>query len=185
MIRFKYWMNNKEIKEFVQQVAVIKELKPATSPNIRLDDTHHNEVLVGHQWIEINKETNPTLGFKLVKLKDKFKACELGCGEIVSNQVIESKVCTTPVPHWRTKCTNCDCFVSPDGKEFIKGGHAIQAAYSKHFNALGVVRDRHKKAKEPNKVYTIQAGEITAYERTKPSKYITDSEGNIRLNPDA
>lgn len=179
-------MDKQKIKDFIAQHAEIKELKPVTNPGIRLDETHQNDVKVGDEWILINKDTNPTLGFKFVKLKENFKACELGCGDVVANQIVESKVCTTPVPHWRTKCTNCDCFVSPDGKGFIKGGHAIQAAYTKYFSEQGIKRDRHSK---PKKTQTVSSAndpvEIVSYERSKPSKYITDSSGNITLNPEA
>ena len=69
---------------------------------------------------------NPTLGFDLVKLKDKHSICQLGCGEVVTNQVIERRLATTPKKHWRTRCKNCDRYVGPDGQTFIKASHAVQ-----------------------------------------------------------
>lgn len=128
-------MDRAKIKQFVESVAEIKELKPTTSPDIRLDDTHQNDVRVGDDWVHINKDQNPTLGFKFVKYKDNYRACELGCGEIVNNQVIEKRLNTHPELHWRTRCNNCGCFVGPDGVELIKGGHQVQSAFIRYFRS--------------------------------------------------
>lgn len=131
-------MNKLELKELVQQVAEIQDLSPKKDPNIRLDD--HAEELVRHDntWIELNSKTNPTLGFKLVKLKEKHRLCELDCGDLVANQVVERRLAFTPEKHWRTRCQNCAKFVSPDGVGFIEGGHAVAAAYTRYFKGLPV-----------------------------------------------
>lgn len=129
-------MNNKQLKEFVQSVAEIKELTPKKDPSIRLDDNAEELVRVGDEWFEITAKSNPTLGFKFIKLKEQHRACELGCGDIVANQKIEKRLAFTPEKHWRTRCANCGCYVSPDGEGFIEGGHQIAAAYLRHFNSL-------------------------------------------------
>lgn len=169
-------MDKKKFVDFIESVAEVKHLKPATSPSIRLDDTHQNDVKVGDEWIHINKDINPTLGLKFIKLKDQHRLCELGCGDIVSNQVVEKRLSTHPEVHWRTRCKVCDCFVSPDGEGFIKGGHQIQAAYMRWFKGLPIT--------EQPKVDLEQKGDsqIKVYERSTPTKWITDAEGNIRFN---
>ena len=169
-------MDKKKFVDFIESVAEVKHLKPATSPTMRLDETHQNDVKVGDEWIHINKDSNPTLGLKFVKLKPQHRLCELGCGDIVSNQVVEKRLATHPKPHWRTRCTNCECFVSPDGEGFIKGGHQIQAAYMRYFKGLPIREESG----------TAQVGqtlddEIKRFERSAPSKWTTDSQGNIRL----
>ncbi|CAB4154445.1 hypothetical protein UFOVP647_2 [uncultured Caudovirales phage] len=126
-------MNQNEFKQRIKEIAEIKELKPATSPNIRLDETDENDVRIGNQWTTINKEVNPTLGFKLLKLKDQYRACDLGCGEVIANQVIERRLTFSPQKHWRTRCATCSRFVSPDGTGFINGGANIQNAYIKFY----------------------------------------------------
>ena len=128
-------MDKEKLKEFVLQVAEIKELKPVTTPTMRLDDTHQNDVRVGDEWVHINKDTNPTLGYKFVKLKDNYRACELDCGKIVNNQVIEKRLATHPELHWRTRCKNCGSFIGPDGESLIEGGHNIQAAFMNYFKS--------------------------------------------------
>ena len=129
-------MDKHELKQRIAEVAEIKELKPVTAPHLRLDETHVNDVKVGDSWTTITKEVNPTLGFKLLKLKDKFRACELGCGEVIANQVIEKRLTTHPEKHWRTRCATCGKFVSPDGQGFVTGGANIQNAYVKYFYEL-------------------------------------------------
>lgn len=178
MIRFKYGMDKQKFKDFLQEVAVIKELKPSTT-GVRLDENSGGEVRYGNEWIEVGRHENPTLGFKFVKTKDKMKACELGCGDVVANQVIESKICVTPKPHWRTRCVNCDCFVSPDGKGFIKGGIQIQNAYTRYFRGEAIDFD----APSGPEIKVTEEIEIRAYQRETESKYQVDDSGNIRLRP--
>jgi hypothetical protein len=126
-------MDKHELKQKIAQVAEIKELKPVTAAHIRLDETHVNDVKVGDSWTTITKDVNPTLGFKLLKLKEQFRACELGCGEVIANQVIEKRLVFTPEKHWRTRCATCGKFVSPDGTGFVSGGANIQGAYAKYY----------------------------------------------------
>ena len=127
----KYWMNNKQIREFVESVAEIKLLKPVKDSGFGEDETR---VVFKGEWIELNKEINPTLGFKFIKLKPVERDCQLGCGERVVDQRIEKRLAFTPVRHWRTRCTNCQNYVHPNGQELIRGGHQVQLAYLRFFN---------------------------------------------------
>lgn len=128
-------MDKNEFKKRLEEVAEIEILKPKKDPNIRLDDSAEDVVRVGDEWVELTSKVNPTLGFKFIKLKDNNQACELGCGKIVANQLIERRLCFSPKKHWRTRCSNCSCFVSPDGQSLVDGAHEIQRAYNRHFNA--------------------------------------------------
>lgn len=142
-------MDKQRLKEFLASVAEIKELKPKTSPTIRLDETDQNDVrLPNGEWIHINKETNPTLGYEFVKLKEQNRACELNCGNIVPNQVIERRLNYHPKKHWKTKCVTCGKFVKPDGVGFDLNGTASQQSYIKHF------AQKSRKQGEPAANYT-------------------------------
>jgi hypothetical protein len=124
-------MKNKDIKQFVESVAEIKELKPVIDGNFSEDET---VVFYNGEWIQLDKNVNPTLGYKFIKLKDRTKLCELNCGDIVNNQVIEKRVVITPEPHWITYCKTCQHYLHPNGKDFVKGSYAIQTIYMAYFN---------------------------------------------------
>ena len=167
-------MDKQEYQRKLSELAEIKKPKPKTTPGIRLDDTDQNDVRNGEEWILVNKQQNDTLPIELVKTKDIIRSCELGCGEIVTNQVVEKRMCWTPKAHWRTKCVNCGCFVSPDGLGFIEGGHAIQAAYMRYFNGL-------KQGPTVIEHPTRPDEEIRDYSEGRPSRWTTDANGNIVL----
>ena len=126
-------MDKKKFKKFVEEVAVIKERKPVKSPTIRLDNDAYDYVRHGDEWVEVTAQENPTLGFSLVKLKDRNALCELGCGKIVTNQIVEKRLCFTPEAHWRTRCANCARYMMPDGSGLIKDSHMVAAEFIKHF----------------------------------------------------
>ena len=123
-----------EIKEFIQQHAEIKVVKPASDPNIRIDADAEDLVIYDGELIKLTSKENPTLGFKFIKLKDKFGVCEMGCGEVVANQVIEQRMVFTPKKHWRTRCATCNKYKSPDGKSIINNSATIQREYVRYFN---------------------------------------------------
>ena len=122
-------MNKKEIRDFVQTVAEIKDLVPIKSPTIRLDDTHQNLVRQGDEWHHLDQTTNHTLGFTLVKLKDQLRSCDIGCGMIIANQVIERRLAFTPQKHWRTRCQTCGKYRAPDGESLLEGSHLVHNAF--------------------------------------------------------
>ena len=132
-------MKPEQLKELIKTVAEIKELKPAKSPkHNRLATETIIEIDEDGEEYEVVKEIteNPTLGFQLVKLKEVARECQLGCGDMVVNQVVEKRFCSTPEKHWRTRCQNCGCYVSPDGEGFIEGSHVLYNAYVRHFNSI-------------------------------------------------
>lgn len=132
-------MDQKLFRQRLEQLAVIRDKKPVkTASHNRLAketiveiDEDGNEV-----EIEVEIKENPTLGIEIVKIRDRTEVCDLGCGKIVTNQIVESRLVTFPERHWRTRCKNCECFVSPDGMSFIEGGHMVQDAFMKYFRQL-------------------------------------------------
>ncbi len=130
-------MDKNEFRRRLEQLAELRDRRPAKSPtHNRLVKETVTEIdeLTGEE-IEVEREitVNDTLGFDLVKIRDRVAVCELGCGDLVANQVIETKLVEYPKRHWRTRCKNCDCFVSPDGQGFIRGGTHIQGAFVQYF----------------------------------------------------
>lgn len=128
-------MEKNEFRKLVEQVAEIKDCKPSKSPNHRPAIEYITEVDEdGEEYqVPVEIKDNPTLGFKLIKVKDQHKSCELGCGKIVTNQVIEKRLVSTPTKHWRTRCRNCDMYVNPNADGFIRGSHKVQHEFIKHF----------------------------------------------------
>jgi hypothetical protein len=126
-------MDKNEFKKFLESVGEVEDLTPKKDPNIRLDDNVEDTVRYGNAWVELTSKINPTLGFKLKRLKPKEKLCELGCGDIIPNQVIERRCHFSPELHWRTKCLACNCYVSPDGEGFIDDPKGITVAYAAYF----------------------------------------------------
>jgi hypothetical protein len=168
-------MDQKLFKEFIQSVAVIKEQEPEIVVQAQQDlDLEDEEDAV--ESVEPNSEYNPTLGFKFISLKPQHRACELGCGNIVADQLLEKRFHIYPVKHWRTRCTTCDHYVGPEGKTFIKGGGASQAAYARYFRELLGQPVKNKKSVKP-----APDIEVTEYQESRPNKWITDSQGVIKL----
>jgi hypothetical protein len=130
-------MDKFKFRQRLEELAEIRDRKPGKSPThnrLARETVTEIDELTGEE-IEVEREVteNPTLGFDLVKVKDRAAVCELGCGDIVTNQLIERKLATYPHKHWRTRCATCDHYVSPDGLGFIRGGHSIQQAYIVYF----------------------------------------------------
>lgn len=124
-------MDNKLFKAKLLEVAEVRELKPARNSGERVNDEITSAVVDGEE-IVITQSYNPTLGLELVKLKQSARACELGCGSILTGQVIERRFCQTPSGHWRTRCANCGKYVHPNGEEFIEGAVKAGVIFYQH-----------------------------------------------------
>lgn len=125
-------MDNKKFEEQLNSLAELKPKKPVKNAGFRVDENSGGEVRWRDQVISVNEHENPTLNYQLVKVKHEPKLCDLGCGDIVINQVIEKRFCLTPQKHWRTKCNSCGLYLTPDGKGFANGQN-IAVAYRIHF----------------------------------------------------
>jgi hypothetical protein len=172
-------MDKQQFKDFIKSVAEIKDEKPtrtASSGRLPTEWVTETDPATGEEYqVErIIPLTNDTLGFTLVKIKPQSKLCELGCGDIVEDQVIERRFGETPKPHWKTRCKNCGCYVTPDGQGFVDNSHGIQQLYFQHF-AQGVVR----KIVQIKQMDT-QTSEIKEYHKEPNPKWTTDEQGVVR-----
>jgi hypothetical protein len=122
-----------EVKEFIEKHAEIKLLKPVSDPNIRVDPDNEETVIYNGELIRLSVDENPTLGFKFIKLKEKFDICKMGCGEVVANQIIERRLAFTPKKHWRIRCATCNKYQGPDGQSIISSSSGAQQAYIRYF----------------------------------------------------
>lgn len=126
-LRIKYEMKEEEFRARVAELAEIEDIKvPEVSYRSKKEEDELGDLFPPGE--------NPTLGFELKKLKPNAKLCELGCGEIVDNQIIQHKMYTFPVTHWRTKCMTCNCTLSPDKKGFLEDTKtSVQNAFVQYF----------------------------------------------------
>lgn len=122
-------MDPKCFKNRLEELAEIKPIKPAKTH----EPAELNQAVINGETVTLTNQFNPTLGFELLKVKTTSRLCELGCGCIVENQVIERRLCTQPEKHWRIRC-NCGNYVNPKGDGFVKGGSQIAAAFISYFN---------------------------------------------------
>lgn len=125
-------MDPNDFKQRLEELAVIKDTKPTGKPKM-IKEVHLDED--GEEYIVMvpEEQYNPTMPFKLEKVKTRTEACAMGCGKIVDNQVIEKRLALTPQRHWRTRCQSCGYYLHPTGEGFIEGGHLVAQEYIKFF----------------------------------------------------
>ena len=137
-------MDAKKLRQFVEQVAVVidgnevgpngclsgsKKKKPPKKITKIIENEFGEEEVIEEEEVEYNT----SLPFVLKELKPVVKLCEIGCGEIATNQIIQYKYYELPKPHWRTICRKCQKAVGPDG-ELVTGSVQIQNVFFKHLN---------------------------------------------------
>lgn len=173
-------MDKNKLKQLVEGVAEIKERRPLKGSNPRalsIEIVTEVDELTGEE-VEFTRQIpdrNETLGYEIVKLKAVPKLCELGCGDMVCNQVVERRFAETPKPHWKTRCRTCGCFLTPDGEGLVNNSHAIQHLYYQHLSQ-GVVR-RVVPVKQIS-----HSGQITVHEqnqRTRKNNWLLGQDGQI------
>lgn len=132
-------MDKEEFRKRLEEVAVLQDVKPArTASTGRLPKEVVVEVDEYGEEVEVERTIpleNDTLGFKMVKVKPIAKICDLGCGKIVEDQVIEQRLSIYPTPHWRTRCVKCNAWLAPNGVDIIHGSPAAQSAFVKHLKS--------------------------------------------------
>lgn len=145
---FKYGMDKKQFREFLESVAELKDHDVKSSPNHRIDPDNEEWVLWQGEWIKIEAKSNPTLGFGIKKLKSLTKPCELNCGKQVQDQRIERKFYTSPSPHWRTRCVSCNQYQSPDKSKMVNNA-VIWALFDQYLKEKNpdLTRPKSKKTK--------------------------------------
>jgi hypothetical protein len=143
-------MDKKEFETRLAQLVDFEYVVPKVLRDEKLDGDAHQQVFYEGTSIEIDRDHNPTLGIRITKLKPKYAACELGCGDVVANQVIQKMYNRTLVDHWRTKCATCGKYVHPSGEGFIKSdGTSVSTDFSNHFRK--VERDRNRELTKQSK----------------------------------
>lgn len=73
---------------------------------------------------------NITIPRTIKSIRHEPKLCELGCGQTVINQKIERRFSDYPIKHWKTKCSNCQYYLHPEG-HLVRGTHDISAYFVK------------------------------------------------------
>lgn len=126
-------MDKNEFRARIEQYAQVKDVLPTALPTPRgsgrpkgrprLDDIRYE-----------TSDVNPTLGFRIVKMHERTSECRMGCGEQVSNQVVEYRYSERPYPHWKTRCENCHNHINPSGTGFCRGTN-VTNEYARYFRA--------------------------------------------------
>lgn len=125
-------MNKKEFREKLEQLAVIQDRQlrdaPVTGKKriVQIEDEFGELIEIE----EFEPRENKTLGFELVQIKHQPRLCELGCGNIVEGQVIQTHFSTHPAPHKRIKCLKCNKYQHPSGQCMIPNGYSTAAVYN-------------------------------------------------------
>jgi len=119
-------MNKNKFRKKLEEYAEVIDLKPSLLPGQRSDE--FTEVVIDHETIELGAKFNPTLGI-VVKFKDRLALCNLGCGQTIINQVINSAWYAKPYPHWRQKCSVCKKLLHPSGKGLIASSKQAYNSY--------------------------------------------------------
>lgn len=117
-----------KFKTQLKLLAEVRDVKPFRYATEHISDDTVKVVIEGES-IELSQEFNPTLGVELVKVKEINRICEMGCGKIVANQKIEKRFTDTPLPHWKTRCTNCGAYINPEGTGLITDSQLAHAAF--------------------------------------------------------
>jgi hypothetical protein len=103
----------------LQDHVLIKERK---SLIVKLRKMGHDEDAINEVLDQMEEDAkvvkdgaNITLPKKIKKILHEPKTCELGCGQMVINQVIQYTKHDFPIAYWRKRCTNCQYWVLEDG----------------------------------------------------------------------
>lgn len=117
-------MNNKEFEDKLSQVADWRVPKPTTSPTLRTDKDHVEQVIVENPSTgektskDLSMASNATLPIEITQIKPK--PCQ-HCERTVTDQVIKIKRHMTPTPHWRQRCSACRLYMNPFTNKFELG----------------------------------------------------------------
>lgn len=165
-------MDYETLKRFIQSVAEIREKKPKGSPSLEIVDYDEDGEPI-YEVVDSLKD-NDTFGYEIVKIKQIKKLCDLGCGDVVANQVIEKRFCEGPEPHWRTRCQTCGAYKHPSGQGFIEGAHQVAAEYVKWFNYLN------SKSKTKDKI-PVGTNKSNAIKSTKNTHWVKHPDGRVEI----
>ena len=95
------------------------------------------EIWRNGQSFVVSKDYNPTVNYKIKKLKPKTQRCE-DCNLIVEDRVVIRKTYSFPETYWRTNCQNCRRTKNPETGEFDIDFDSVGA----FFNSYLLNRDK-------------------------------------------
>lgn len=105
---------------FIKRLRELAEVKPRKAPRsagVRESSEPEPIFRAGQEFV-ITKDNNPTFTWEIVKLNPIVKDCE-DCGqEGVTDRVVQKKIATYPVHHWRETCNNCRMCRNPATGKF-------------------------------------------------------------------
>lgn len=92
-------------------------------------------------------QPNPSVPPQIKRLKIAAVDCE-DCGRHCPNgRRVESKVCTTGQPHWRTQCHECELYRDPATGEFTLPQHTVHNYMTSYYRPkLGVYNSKHQRS---------------------------------------
>ena len=149
-------MDNEEFLRRLNELAELQVIKVASPAKRKPED----EVIVWRngQAIEIDDTDNPTLYYKIKKLKSDVRKCD-DCSKKVKNRTVTKKLYAYPVKHWRKLCNNCNMFEHPDSGKYCLVGASTQNVYIQY------LKRTHPELQEINELQDEIQAELTPMEK--------------------
>lgn len=124
-------MDPKDFLEKLNEYAEVKPIKPPKNGGTREADEPEEIVRQGQSFI-IDKDTNPSWALEVKKLKTKPRDCEY-CDKTVVNQIVNKRLLTFPVLHWRETCNICRMTKNPNTGKFDVEDNRVNPVFSSYF----------------------------------------------------
>ena len=80
----------------------------------------------------VKREVTVQGGLEVKKLRPHLHHCDY-CDKTVTDQKVVCRIAQDPVPHWRSRCQTCKCYLHPETQKPIEEPHI-----SSVLNKLGV-----------------------------------------------
>jgi hypothetical protein len=125
-------MDSKEFKQRLEEFAELEIIKARALPQRSPEETV--TVWRNGEQVAIEDDNNPTLMYRVKKLKQDKTAC-VDCGKLVVNRVVVKKLLTFPIRHWRNHCNHCNSTQDPRTGEYKLKGAASNNAWTQFLKA--------------------------------------------------
>jgi hypothetical protein len=119
-------MDNEEFLSRLTELAELQVIKVA-GPAQRKPDEHLIVWRNGQEY-EIDDKANPTLYYRIKKIKNNVRKCE-DCGRRVKERIVTKKLLSFPVVHWRQSCNTCKMYQHPETGDYCLVGLATQSVW--------------------------------------------------------
>lgn len=140
-------MDKNKIAEILDQLVEWQEPKPMDDKMVMQDinatrrhlrKLGHDEDAIEEVLKQIEEDSsmivdgvNITIPKRIKRRKPQAKLCELGCGKIAVDQVVEISYHTTPYKHKRERCKFCQYYKLEDGT-FARNAQQMQFFLTKN-----------------------------------------------------